>query len=88
MNGQSPTALLEEESTLGADALTAREVQVVNLAADGLTNGEIARVLGISENTVKYHLKNVMQKLHLQNRAQAAAYAAQHGWINHRIHAE
>jgi DNA-binding NarL/FixJ family response regulator len=80
-------AKLDDELVPYSEALTRRELQIVNLAADGLTNGEIARQLEVSENTVKYHLKNVMQKLHLQNRAQAVAYAAQHGWLNHRVHA-
>lgn len=87
MSEQILMTTLDEEPAPYADSLTRRELQVVNLAADGLTNGEIACDLGLSENTVKYHLKNVMQKLHVQNRAQAVAYAAQHGWLNHRIHA-
>ena len=79
-------ATLEDELT-PTDALSARERQVVNLVSDGLTNSAIALRLAVSENTIQYQLKNIMQKLHLQNRAQVVAYAAQHGWLNHRVHA-
>jgi DNA-binding NarL/FixJ family response regulator len=81
----SPVPDLEDETP--ADALSLRELQVLNLVADGLTNCMIGQRLSVSENTVKYHLKNVMQKLHLHNRAQAAAFAAQQGWLGHRIRA-
>ncbi|MBI2867492.1 MAG: response regulator transcription factor [Chloroflexi bacterium] len=59
--------------------LSEREIGVVQLVAKGATNKEIAATLGITENTVKYHLKNMLTKLHLQNRAQAAAYAVREG---------
>ena len=45
--------------------------------SQGLTNREAAEKLYISENTVKYHMKNILDKLHLQNRAQVIAWAAQ-----------
>jgi DNA-binding NarL/FixJ family response regulator len=58
-----------------------REQEVLRLVTDGLTNRDIAARLNLSENTVKYHLKNIMQKLHLRNRAQAVAYALQSGLL-------
>lgn len=61
------------------DDLTAREVRVLQLVTEGLTNREIAVALVISENTVKIHLKNILEKLHLQNRIQAAVYAVRQG---------
>lgn len=61
------------------DALTDREEQVLRLVAQGASNKDIAAALCITENTVKFHLKRIMEKLHLQNRAQAAAYAARAG---------
>lgn len=61
--------------------LTSRERDVLQLLARGKTNKEIAGELGISENTVKNHLKNILEKLHLQNRVQAAAFAIEQGII-------
>ncbi|MFQ5859482.1 MAG: response regulator [Anaerolineae bacterium] len=63
----------------GAQLLTDREREVLQLVAQGLTNKEIADRLVIAENTVKNHLKNILAKLHLENRVQAAAYAVQQG---------
>jgi DNA-binding NarL/FixJ family response regulator len=60
-------------------ALTGRERQVLELLAGGLANKEIAYQLKISENTVKNHLRNILEKLHLQNRVQAALYAVRMG---------
>jgi two-component system NarL family response regulator len=65
------------ESTV--QALTGRERQVLELLAGGLANKEIAYQLRISENTVKNHLRNILEKLHLQNRVQAALYAVRMG---------
>ena len=45
-------------------------------------NKEIADVLGISENTVKIHLRNILEKLHLRNRIQAAVYAVRQGIVD------
>jgi DNA-binding NarL/FixJ family response regulator len=59
--------------------LSARELEVLELLTRGTTNKEIAAALGISSNTVKNHLKNILEKLHLENRVQAAAYALRGG---------
>lgn len=60
------------------DTLTAREKEIISCIADGLTNRQIADKLIISENTVKNHVKNVLEKLELGNRVQLAAYAVSH----------
>ncbi|MBI4759450.1 MAG: response regulator transcription factor [Chloroflexi bacterium] len=60
-------------------ALTERETEVLQLLAKGATNKEIANTLVIAENTVKTHLRNILDKLHLHNRIQAAAYAIREG---------
>jgi DNA-binding NarL/FixJ family response regulator len=59
--------------------LSDREQEVLRLVTQGLTNREIAARLVISENTVKNHLRNILSKLHLENRVQAAAYALKEG---------
>ncbi|MDQ0189680.1 response regulator transcription factor [Alicyclobacillus cycloheptanicus] len=58
-----------------SEKLTAREQEILELVSTGATNREIAAKLFISENTVKNHLKNIMAKLHIQNRVQLATYA-------------
>ena len=63
--------------------LSTREQQILALVAQGLTNKEIADRSYITENTVKYHMKNILEKLHLQNRAQVIAWAAHHA-TDHR----
>ena len=55
--------------------LTQREQEVLSLVAQGKSNKEIAVALDIAENTVKNHLKNILEKLHLENRVQAATFA-------------
>lgn len=61
--------------------LSARELEVLELCAAGATNREIAETLFISENTVKHHLKSILAKLQVQNRAQAVAWAVREGLI-------
>jgi len=64
-----------------AGKLTPREREVLQLLTQGNTNKEIGNVLCVSENTVKNHLKNILAKLHLQNRVQAAAFALREGIV-------
>ncbi len=61
------------------EGLSPRETEVLGLVAKGFTNREIGDALHIAENTVKNHLRNILDKLHLSNRAQAAAFAVRHG---------
>lgn len=68
----------------GEQALTERELYVLRLVASGATNSEIADKLSISINTVKSHLKNILGKLQLENRTQAATYALKHGLVSPR----
>jgi len=59
------------------DRLSPKEREILVLLTKGLTNKEIGNKLGITENTAKNHLKNILDKLHLENRVQAAAFALQ-----------
>lgn len=61
--------------------LSERELEVLTLVSRGATNREIAEDLTITENTVKVHLRHILEKLDLRNRQQAAAYAVQEGLV-------
>jgi len=61
--------------------LTHREVEILQHVAAGLANKEIAHKLSISERTVKNHLSNIMEKLHVNSRTQAAVYALRSGLV-------
>ena len=67
------------EKPLTQDPLTPREVEVLGLVAQGLENPEIAHKLVISEATVRTHVSNILGKLHLASRTQAALYALREG---------
>ncbi len=69
---------LDRDRAPGA-GLSVREMEVLQQVAAGKSNREVAEALTISENTVKFHMKNILDKLHLQNRAQVVAWAASHG---------
>jgi two-component system NarL family response regulator len=63
-------------------SLTDRELQVLRYASDGLTNRQIGRRLTISENTVKNHIRNILEKLHLHSRMEAVLYAVREELID------
>jgi DNA-binding NarL/FixJ family response regulator len=65
-------------------ALTGREQQVLQLIADGMRNKEVAAVLGITEGTVHAHLKNIFEKLRVNDRTQALMVAIRRGIIHAR----
>jgi NarL family two-component system response regulator LiaR len=64
------------------EPLTAREIKVLRLIAEGLSNHDIAKKLFISEPTVRTHVSNILRKLHLDNRTQAALYALREGFAS------
>ena len=61
--------------------LSEREIEILKLVASGKSNQSIADQLSISENTVKYHLKNILQKLGVSNRTEAVTIAMQKGYL-------
>ena len=65
-----------------ATGLTPREEEILRLVAEGKPNREVAEELFISSATVKFHMTNILNKLHLQNRAQVVAFAHRHGLAN------
>ena len=65
------------------DALTAREMDVLEWMVQGVTsNRELSKKLGVSENTVKFHVRNILDKFHLNNRAQVVSYALRSGIVD------
>jgi DNA-binding NarL/FixJ family response regulator len=66
------------------DRLTDREVEVLRLVTTGLRNKEIAAKLGITENTAKFHLKNILEKLHAESRVELATRAVREGLVVER----
>ncbi len=71
-----------ERDAAKPDRLTDREQQVLTLVTKGLRNKEIATQLGISESTAKFHLKNILEKLHAESRTELAARAVREGLIS------
>jgi two-component system NarL family response regulator len=65
----------DEKQSLPSPRLTDRELEVLKLVAQGMSNREIAAELYISENTVKNHVRNILEKLHLHSRMEAVVYA-------------
>lgn len=59
--------------------MTRRELEILRLVAEGLSNKEIGKKLSITEGTVKNHVHNALEKLHRENRIQAAVYIVRQG---------
>ena len=64
-----------QQEQLAVPGLTARELEVLRLVAKGMSNKDVAEELVISENTVKNHVRNILEKLHLHSRMEAVMYA-------------
>lgn len=75
----------EAEGASKVDKLTPREIDVLEQVVTGASNKEIAGTLHITENTVKIHLRNILEKLHVQNRIQAAVHAVREGLVDNSV---
>lgn len=75
----SPASVATDQASSTA-VLSARQLQVLRLVADGLTYKEVGARLYLSPRTVKYHMAAIMDHLHLENRAQVLAHAGRMGW--------
>ncbi len=73
--------LARQKDTGRDEILSEREIAILRLVAEGLSNGEISKRISISENTVKYHLKNILQKLNAHNRTEAVMFAMRSGLL-------
>jgi DNA-binding NarL/FixJ family response regulator len=72
-----PAAAFPDEHS--SSELTARQHEIIGLIADGLSYKEVGAALNLSENTIKYHMGDVLRRLHLKNREQVVAYALRTG---------
>jgi DNA-binding NarL/FixJ family response regulator len=77
----STQAAAPESPPIAPSDLTPRELEVLSLAAQGYTNPQIAEELILSPTTVKTHIQNILSKLGVSDRTQAAVYAVRHGLI-------
>jgi DNA-binding NarL/FixJ family response regulator len=77
----APARSASQRLPVAAKCLTARELEILRLAAAGRSNSRIAAELWVTEQTVKFHLSNVYRKLGLANRTQASHYAHLHGLV-------
>ena len=64
------------------ECLTAKEIQIANLVWEGLTNREISRIIGTTEQVIKNHLRSIFDKLGVLSRLELAMYVASHGGKN------
>jgi DNA-binding NarL/FixJ family response regulator len=76
VKGETPRPPSEE-----AGSLTRREVEILRLVAEGHTNAQLARLLWVTEQTVKFHLSNIYRKLDVANRTEASRWAQLHGLL-------
>jgi NarL family two-component system response regulator LiaR len=83
LSPEAAARLVREVQIPGSpEALTERETAVLRLVAKGQANKQVARELGIGEQTVKTHVSNILGKLQLQSRTQAALYAVERGLVS------
>lgn len=80
---EEPRLRATEEARMPA-TLSARQVEILTLVAQGMPYKEVAATVGLSERTVKYHMGEILHRLHLKNRAEVVAYAIRSGLAGSR----
>ena len=80
-NGYEPTPHPSIEAESVAHELTRRELEILRLVAEGHSNSQLARMLWVTEQTVKFHLSNIYRKLDVANRTEASRWAQLHGLL-------
>jgi DNA-binding NarL/FixJ family response regulator len=78
LSGAEP---VRPEEQIDHPDLTRRELEILRLVAEGLSNAELARMLWVTEQTVKFHLSNIYRKLNVSNRTEASRWAQVHGLL-------
>jgi DNA-binding CsgD family transcriptional regulator len=78
-NGDGSNGSGNESNVSG---LTRRESEILGLVAEGYSNAQLARMLWVTEQTVKFHLSNIYRKLHVANRTEASRWAQVHGLVS------
>jgi len=79
--GDTPVARPASPARVESAGLTKREREILSLVAEGNTNGQVARSLWVTEQTVKFHLANIFRKLDVTNRTQASRWAHENGLL-------
>jgi DNA-binding NarL/FixJ family response regulator len=79
--GTEAFARVPSAEEIEAVGLTPREREILEIVAEGNTNGQVAKLLWVTEQTVKFHLANIFRKLNVTNRTQASGWAHAHGLI-------
>jgi PAS domain S-box-containing protein len=79
---QQPTRSATADASRWSESLTAREMEVLQLLAQGFSTQQIVQALSISRSTTRNHIQNIYQKLEVHTRAQAVAYAFEHGLVS------
>jgi DNA-binding NarL/FixJ family response regulator len=85
--GAGTTAIAKPVASDVVAALTKRELEILRLVAEGHSNSQLARILWVTEQTVKFHLSNIYRKLDVANRTEASRWAQLHGLLDTSAHA-
>jgi DNA-binding NarL/FixJ family response regulator len=85
--GPRPEAVVTAPVARPPRNLTRRELEILRVAAEGRTNAQIAKLLTVTEETVKFHLSNIYQKLDVSNRTEAGRWAQTQGLLTHAVRA-
>ena len=79
-----PSQARHNGAAAAAALLTPRELEILRLASDGLSNSEMAKQLWVTDQTIKFHLSNIYRKLEVSNRTGASRWAREHGLLDDR----